>query len=81
MAPSGHRRNLHPRRRNLHPRRTGSTGSTGDSSTNKIGRTKHCSVWYNLTCMSVTPVRNFSFWFLTSNTNIGDNVLKAGKFT
>ena len=36
MAPSGHRRNLH------HPR-------TGDSSsTYKFGRTKHCSVRYNI---------------------------------
>ena len=41
MAPSGHRRNLHP---NLHPCRTGDSSSP----TNKIGRTKHCSVRYNL---------------------------------
>ena len=34
-----------------------------------------------LTCMSVTPVRNFLFYFLTSNTSIGNNVLKAGKLT
>ena len=35
----------------------------------------------SLTWMSVTPVFNFSFCFLTSNTNIGNNVLKAGKLT
>ena len=35
----------------------------------------------SLTCMSVTPVFYFSFCFLTSNTNIGNNVLKAGKLT
>ena len=31
----------------------------------------------NLTCMSVTPVFNFSFCFLTSNTNIGNNVFES----
>ena len=35
----------------------------------------------SLTCMSVMPVRNFSCCFQTSNTNIGNNVLKAGKLT
>ena len=40
MAPSGHRRNLHPCR-------TGDSSSSSSSSTNKIGRTKHCSVRYN----------------------------------
>ena len=35
----------------------------------------------SLTCMSVTPVRSSSFCFRTSNTNIGNRVLKAGKLT
>ena len=43
MAPSGHRRNPHPVI--LSSWHTGR--STGDSSTNKIGSTKHCSVRYN----------------------------------
>ena len=47
MAPSGHRRNLP-----LH--KLSSRNSTGDSSTNKIGRTKHCSVWYNQSLHYIT---------------------------
>ena len=39
MAPSGHRRNLHPKSSSVPCRSSG-------SSTNKIGRTKHCSVRY-----------------------------------
>ena len=35
----------------------------------------------SLTCMSVTPVRNFLFCLRTSNTKIGNRVLKAGKLT
>ena len=35
----------------------------------------------NSTCMSVTPVCDFSFCFLTSRTKIGKKVLKAKKLT
>ena len=35
----------------------------------------------SLTFMSVTPVRSFSFCIRTSNTNIGNDVLKAEKLT
>ena len=64
MAPSGHRRNLHPKSSSVPCR--GDSSSSGSSSIYKIGRTKHCSVRYKTAsartshCMQKGKFRNLN---------------------